>query len=71
MEIFDKDNPLLSLEQQIDREAQEYKRRRLQEEIAKLAAEKSAAVFPPQGDGVPPHPDAPDGTADDGGKSRR
>lgn len=55
---------LRALERSIDEEARQYKQRRLQEEIAKLAAEDSSAVFPPDEGDVPqdspPAPDADD-----------
>ncbi len=44
-----KKNLLLNLEQRIEQEAQEFKRRRLKEELEKLAAEEKEAIPPPEG----------------------
>jgi len=44
-----KKNLLLNLEQHIEQEAQEFKRRRLKEELEKLAAEEKEAIPPPEG----------------------
>lgn len=56
---------LRSLEQRIDEEAREYKRRRLAEEMQKLAEEDSSALFPPQPPGLPQDPPAPADHEDD------
>lgn len=53
-------SPLHNLEKEADRKAQEYKRRLIEEGLKKLAAEKSAEIFPPQGEDLPAHSDAPD-----------
>ena len=47
---------LQSLEQRIDREAQEYKRRRLAEEMQKLAEREGSALFPPDAGDLPADP---------------
>lgn len=61
---------LKSLEQRIDLEAREYKRRRLAEEMAKLAGADASAVFPPGRGDVPADPHAAADGADDGGPHR-
>lgn len=57
-------SPLHNLEKEADLKAQEYKRRLIEEGMKKLAAEKSAEIFPPQGEDLPAHPNAPN-DADD------
>jgi len=52
-------NPLRDLELRIEKEGEEYKRRRLAEEIQKLA-DKESAVFPPEGLASSPDPAAED-----------
>lgn len=56
---------LQSLEQRIDREAREYKRRRLAEEMQKLAEQEGSALFPPDARGLPANPTSPADDDDD------
>lgn len=52
-------SPLHNLEKEAELKAQEYKQRLIEEGLKKLAAEESAEIFPPQGDDLPAHPNAP------------
>lgn len=60
-------SPLHQLEKDAEERAREYKRQLIEEGMRKLAAEGAARVSPPQGDTLPPDPDAPPDAADDGG----
>ena len=51
-------SPLHDLELRVEKEAREFHRQRMEEELAKLAAAESAALFPPQGNGLPADPRA-------------
>lgn len=60
-----KKNPLLLIEQEAERKAQEYKKKLIKEALEKLAAEESEAVSPPEGE-LQPGEDAPADADDDG-----
>lgn len=62
-------NPLITIELDAERKAQEYKRKLIKEALDKLAAEESEAVFSPEGDGIQPDQEAPADADDDGGRS--
>jgi hypothetical protein len=68
MPRFTRPSPLLALELEAEKKAQEYKRKLIQEGLAKLAAEKAGEIFPPQGNPLPPHSDAPPSAPDKRGQ---
>ena len=61
---------LRSLEQRLDEEACEYKRRRLAEEMQKMAEEDASALFPPEPADLQQDQTSPADNEDDGGSGR-
>lgn len=64
-------SPLHQLEKDAEDKAREYKRQLVEEGMKKLAAQEAARTFPPQGDALPPYPDAPPDADVDGGAGDR
>lgn len=60
-------DPLTQIELDAEQRAQEFKRRLIKEGMERLAAEQSAALSPPEGDGLRPGSD-PSADADDDGR---